>query len=550
MAEGELENGVFAFANQLAEDDTLASSQDEREQIVQNEALCWSNKLSGYEALVLAALDEVPIAALRAILPHQLLRQQSQVVALLDLALRDLDRLAMRLPLIDYLVTLLSIEPGPGPRPAVRDPVSISPGLEALCRESEKKYKSAAKTLSESFRGAAATQDPALLPAVLERMREQKEDLGVRLFEPSVLRAVVAYNTRMAKRISEIGTVECETDPGFNGVAAALGIDVGDLLEVASEESPPSSKPETKEAAEPTPLGDCETLREIAAHCTQSSPSESDGPARRVAALVDLQQLTETERAALRSFGECATDEALGCAIALGLVIGTLPDSMLDLVELGIDAERLQNEWVDEAGTALSKKVAEAIANGAYDEACLLTESKSKSLYAPKMAKLRRDQEAQRSSTLPPAPTVPYEEGLHAFDALPRSETKIPNAPEKWRIDRRFLPIAASLAMVLAASVNFVRAHENSVRIYSKAHLAVMSQYLESAHRGDEGRGSLFVGEVNADWKSLSDSERKEEAQSLVEYLRSRGASEIMIFDERRIIQIQARNGRLTYVRP
>jgi hypothetical protein len=74
-------------------------------------------------------------AQLRATLPRVHERHPSDVVALLELLIEDREQILSRMPVIEYLVTLLATEERDGRRMISKDPATISPLLRSLAAE-------------------------------------------------------------------------------------------------------------------------------------------------------------------------------------------------------------------------------------------------------------------------------------------------------------------------------------------------------------------------------------------------------------------------------
>jgi hypothetical protein len=74
--------------------------------------------------------------------------------------------------------------------------------------------------------------------------------------------------------------------------------------------------------------------------------------------------------------------------------------------------------------------------------------------------------------------------------------------------------------------------------------LAKLSPFLTKGKRSGEGMGTAFVGSLHDVWYELEAVEQKLAAEELVEALRAKGLSEIMIYDDERRLRVQALGNR------
>jgi hypothetical protein len=203
--------------------------------------------LRSYAAQLRRLLDESPsselLTGLTASVPHE----RDHAIAILDLVLEDEANLAARCELLDHLATWLSTDEREGRRRVVLDPAV-----------------SAARVLSVAQRVAGASVDPVAaerefveaasrcaegdLEPIVREMNARKAELGLAIFAPSVLRAVVFYNTAVWNRALDAGgdaraRTEAEADAGTRD-SDAVGATAG-----AGEAEPDTGL----DAAEPTP---------------------------------------------------------------------------------------------------------------------------------------------------------------------------------------------------------------------------------------------------------------------------------------------------------
>lgn len=174
------------------------------------------------------ALDAIPLAQLRAVLPEVCALHREEVEALLDLALSEEGALGPdRTDRIDYLITLLATERVGGRRRRARRPAELVPRLRARAEAAAEALdpgtsEGDAKIFREAAEQVAALQHPE---ALIAAMREWKETLGRTIFAPPVLEAMVEYNTAVWNRMQGLIADEREVDreAGMSPDPPALG---------------------------------------------------------------------------------------------------------------------------------------------------------------------------------------------------------------------------------------------------------------------------------------------------------------------------------------
>ena len=96
-----------------------------------------------------------------------------------------------------------------------------------------------------------------------------------------------------------------------------------------------------------------------------------------------------------------------GTTILVGLLCRSAVVLEEETLEIGITPQRLSGEWVQELDEALEQEVDRWIAGDDYKEACLLSELKSKFLYAP-MSEVHRKNRGRG----PARPTAPSHDDI------------------------------------------------------------------------------------------------------------------------------------------
>jgi hypothetical protein len=75
--------------------------------------------------------------------------------------------------------------------------------------------------------------------------------------------------------------------------------------------------------------------------------------------------------------------------------------------------------------------------------------------------------------------------------------------------------------------------------------LASASPYMQSAYRDRKGTGRRVVGTIDPRWTALEPEERVEVARAMAQRLRLRAVQELMVYDDRRLLQIHYAGGEL-----
>ena len=123
-------------------------------------------------------------------------------------------------------------------------------------------------------------------------------------------------------------------------------------------------------------------------------------------------------------------------------------------------------------------------------------------------------------------------EGIEFFD-LGRTEVG-----DAARSNKRVQLMCVALVLMVAASAfNLVAA--NQVKgVYSANDLYALSPMLMSGYRTEDGKGPLFMGTMGPSWDDLERPQRKEVASNLRDRLAPDGIGEVMLYDQRRTLQV------------
>ena len=522
----------------------------------------------------------VPLAQLRSTLPRVAQEHRQEVVALLDTTLARGRELERSLHHIDYLLTLLCTAEDRGQRRVCVDPVGLSSRLQRLCGKREQAPQCDVDAIEREFLTAAGlNENQGAIESVLVEMRERKEEIGADFFVPRILRAVMVYNATLWNRVEERIDADRESAQALGAEVEAVEIadeaasatpdaalDAEAEAEVDAELATPPAPPEV----EPEPAPALETDPGIAAIVAAvrgclGGDRPGFGPADRIAARLNLRELSEAERTAVAVLGEPPWDP-VGAALLMGLLIQALPVAEEDVAELGIDLAALRGDWLRGVDQALQKEISTRTASGGYEDACTLAQLRTDWLYAALSALGR---EARQAGTKPPPPAQPASADAAATPSpTPTPAAPEPRAPAPTRPKERapapsehaaepetrekkasrlpripYTAVVALIAVVLVpfALVNYL-GKEESLGMIEGRELHGYSPHLESAYRDQAGEGGLFVGTLGPTYPGAMTAK---EVDRIVDRLKNDGARQIMIYDQQHRLALHYENGEL-----
>lgn len=506
---------------------------------------------------------QVSPAQLRATLPARVGPDRRGVLDLLDLMIGDgLDapaKLSARLGSIDYLVTLLCTGgEGKGIR---HDPVTLTPQMNALCSHVQDQDEPNVMEIEAEFFAAASLEDEAVQEEItLRKLRQRKAELGLLFFAPRILRAVVTYNATLAERLA---------DELWNAQ------DWGTALEEIVQSS---ATPSDGSGSRPS-VFESEPLRHLAAalrrRAADGVPETND--LDRVAWCLDLDFAEGIERKSLLREDAGKRENLLGTTILVGLIQRSLAVLSVELQAVGISPDSVSDDWIPELSEILRSETNTLLEKDAYQQACVLSELKSKFLSGTPVDRPQRrvapgsaaasDDVARRTQAKRSEEDGPRESARDlVLEALGETQgtkgdrnakgaksrrgkraakkTEDSGAPH-WTASlplTKVIPLAAGLILAVYAGVQVFGGRDldpNLNRFGSEA-LANLSPHLAKGYRNGEGLGPAFVGTLRADWKELPSAARESAAEALVENLRVLGIRQVMIYDRSGALRIQA----------
>jgi hypothetical protein len=469
----------------------------------------------------------VPLAQLRSTLPECVSHNRRGVLDLLDLILSaeilELDGTPERIPLIDYLITLLcSARSG---QPLI-DPVQLTPRLHELCERAGGDYDPRLPEIeAEFFHAADMYEADARGEQQLLALQIRKAELGVGYFAPQVLRAIVTYNAALLQRIDE---------------EVLASQDWGSLPPVAIEAQHAVSVFDT--TALP-PIAQA-LRRRVAGKAPEMNATD------RIAWCLDLDYPSADERRALLAEPAGSPDDLAGAVVLVGLLCRSSIVLEDEFPGIGTTAAQLFDEWVPELSDALQQKVNLEISGSNYREACMLSELKSRFLYAS-VAELRRQSRLHAPTPAPVPVQYTPREPKTAETAKPIVEEALANvraaasAKERPRWNdfpmRRVVAIGAAIAGVLLIfEMGQIFLWNSDHARFDRDQLNELSYHLSHGTRNEHGQGAAFVGEIRDSWSELEASEQMLVAADLIGALREQGVRDAMIYDDDGILRIQA----------
>ena len=485
-------------------------------------------RLDSLETEMREIVFKVPVAQLRSTLPVSVPLNRRGVLDLLDLMLGaellGLDGTRKRIPPIDYLITLLC---SVGPDQPPLDPVQLTPRLHELCGRSGVDYDPRLPEIEAAFFHAADMYEADAQGEVQRALMVRKAELGSSYFAPQILRSVVTYNIALLQRIDE---------------EVLASQDWGSLPPVADETRPAVS------------VFDTPALPQIAQALRRRARGEAPelSAIDRIAWCLDLEYPTATERQALLAEPGDSPDDLTGTVILVGLLCRSSVVLEDEFPAIGIVPAQLFDAWVPELSEAIQQKVNLGISGNDYQDACELSELKTRFLYTS-MAEARstnrsgtpmrrpdttRTSRAARSKDTAGAAEPIIQEALLGAQAVASNEKK--PARKSWsarRLARIGIAMAGALLVIgIGRAVLWNADHAR----FNRDQLDRVSPYLSHGARNGEGQGPAFVGEIRDSWSVLDEADQMLVATDLVGALRENGVRDVMIYDDDGLLRIQA----------
>jgi hypothetical protein len=484
---------------------------------------------------LLAFLEQLPMAQLRATLPEMAESHRPEVEALLHLCVRSQEVYEKLSYVVDYVVTLLSTINESGVRRLVTHPASLTARLAAFCNAAASSDAARVAEVADVFATAARELHNASdTEPILARMREYKQSAFEELMTPDVLVRVVEYNVAVFNRRAALIEIERELDE--------IDIDEDDagdeeLLHEAefsgANHSPerPMPMPSVVDLSEPeVDPGSLEPVA-VALALRARGDAPEPGPAADVALRADFELLSPEELQLLTGADTSAETDPTVSAIVLGLVLqqGDAPRAELEAIEVDLDG--LRRVRLPETQDRMRDEIQRLVALGEYEEARARADTKTKLLPFWLQTELRGRQIGSTE--------------LYMFDSVEEDRTGQGGRRSIGAVFWRTVALAACLVIALIAA-SAIKKEGDAVEL-SEDQLRAVSPYLEDGHRNRRGRGGVFIGTVHEGWYQIDPKRRHKEAIALMTRLAQDGVREAMLFDENRVLQVHVSRGRLQF---
>jgi hypothetical protein len=458
--------------------------------------------LDDISARIREILDRVTISELRASLPLLSSEQPETVRGLIDVVLEGDSENEKSLRLLEYLVTLLSCEERGRRRVVTRQPLDVAPSLRTISDRILDETDSAVVAAEKIFeRASEALPEDEEFGVLRDRVRRYKQELGVRILQPRVLAAAVAYNVAMWNRLSDV----IEGSQTLDRLAE-------DLLELEDDAPDPTHS-----------IFDSAGFARVvhALRMRLAGVPSADAPGANLVAGFELGSLSPVE---LEFFEVAEEDHAasLVCyAVSLGLCVRSRPRIDAALEALGIEVEILGNQWLREMAREMMATARKLLAEGHYVEASRLLDLKTDHLGLQPAG-------PDRGSELS-APGVPIE-----VDSGPRR-----SGPTGFRI--AFWLLGLGTGVLLAAAL--LEPPEAELRPYTSTELGELSPLLHSGQRDSRNGRTRFVGVLKPSWQDLDTRARNAMATSVGGLLLEHGVEGVVLVDDLDRIQARVESG-------
>lgn len=478
--------------------------------------------IDSLETELRSIVREINLEQMRAILPARAREDRDSVLNLLNLMLGA--EVATdgggegRVATLDYVITVLCTDGGRSN--SIQDPLTLSPQLFKLCEMASELDDPRIAQIASEFLLAADN-------AKSVNLSQQKAGLGELLFVPDILRTLVAYNAALWDDDNHSDTeIQDAADKDSGG-------DIGDSTTIFVTSALPR-------------LGAALRRRSEGGEQTTSSID-------RVAWHLDLDLPTPDERARLLSPEVGRPSELAGTAIMVGLLSRSATVVAEELEVIGISADQVTCEWARELNDLLKKESARLIVENQYDDACVLSDLRTKYLTSSTSGGEAPDRPAKTEPGLKQELRKVRAQATElASEAAVMNTSQPQQQPsEAASMRRQLMKHAASIVVAIgaiAAMMISIFVVDDGLQRLGKEQLAAVSPYLESGRMNATAESASFVGVVHADWGQVESSVQEVLAEEMVEVLRIQGVRQIMIYDGDGALQIQALGDRSVHV--
>ncbi len=431
------------------------------------------------------------------------------------------------LRLLEYLITMLSVEEWNGRRTLVKEPTEIAPGLRALTRQAladpsidaEASERFLEDAMSRLIRGTDHH-------VIRDEVRDYKQKLGRDFLHPRILPRVAAYNVAMWNQVA----ARIDGDLAVDQLADELLADLPQQDVAADALTAPAAGTATQV------LGSAafESLV-VAFQVRVRGDAVSDETARRIVETFSLDGLRPMEVEALESDDTDPVTTSIRRAVVLGRILRQ-SEALRDRLEaIGLDPLHLEADGLEELTGEMTAMGRKLFLDSRYDDAFALSEAKTRNL-AALSARLRGG--ADGGGTLRrDAPGIPA--GVRAY---------------RTRFDWNLTP--GRISAIVGGIVGFallmftVSPLRSDVAIVSSRALSHVSPFLESGRRYAHEGQVRFVGELSPAWNYLGTSERREVASEIAEYFAAGGVETVILRGRGNSLLARWEDGELAQLTP
>jgi hypothetical protein len=493
--------------------------------------------LAGYAHSLLALLERIPLAQLRASLAPDTHEQRVEVAALLELCLDAEPTPSRHLRAVDFLVTLLSVTQRDGRWVVELDPANLNDTVRARCEQAGYIDTNVETRIVSRFREAAdrVASGPSEA-AVMEEMSAYKVDIASFYFVPAVLRCIVGYNAAARNHIG---------DRLRRGRAADAEIDdeLGCFAPLARHDPRAAGSP----AGSGLPAHEHPgvlALQEAIRHRLLEAQAV-EGHAERIASQLDLSWLEREDREAFLDPSRDGAQRMIRMSVVLGHLAMCLRESARDAEALGLHESQI-DAWICALGDEVQHEIDTRIRENSYEGALHLGAVKSRFLAAVLLVARRRLGRRKRGAEVDSF-------SREALDLVRQHlERERFHRANPIFMDllgggwRRTVALATIFLVVggLGLAEWMPSSDPRAVSTLEKWQARDISPLLASAYRDYAHEDSVFVGTVLPRWFELSPDERRETAEAIRAKVQGRGVDEIMLFDEHRVLQAHWFEGR------
>lgn len=493
--------------------------------------------LDGYRRSLLAWVEGLPLAQLRAALSSETHAERVEASALLEVCL-DAESVPTRyLRVVDFLLTLLSAGQRDGHWAVEIDPANLNDVVRRRCERAgdvdtrvEARITSRFQTAAERL---ASVEDGS---AVLQEMSAYKVAVAAFYFVPSVLRCIVGYNVAARNHIAERVRRGREHDAEVENALGSIG-----LLQRADPRFGAVDGPGLPAHEAPGVLAVQAAIRRRLMEVEAAT-----GPAERIADDLDLDWLERDERQALKDASLEGVHRVIRMTVVLGHLAMSLPGHARDVEALGIGVSQL-DQWICTLGEDVQREIDTLIRDNEYDGAVRLGDTKSRFLAAVQVVARRRLGRGGREHVAEDR----LEQDAIALLREYLDREKLGRRPPLfndlfgggWRRTTALTALGVLLAWLVVPQL-LPDGHPRAIDTMQTWEARDISTLLANAYRDRADDHSIFIGTLRNDrWRKLPPDKRRLHAALIRDRVRERGVQEVLLFDEDRVLQAHYAGG-------